>query len=139
MAGRRPFAGIDALLKAASEFWAGLSPSDWLEAFRHHPRIGDKESLRRKFASTGAWASQEQAGTAGADEEVLDELARSNALYEEKFGFIFIVCATGRSAGEMLADLKKRLGNDPEAELRVAAAEQDKIIRLRLLKLLENK
>ena len=137
MAGRRPFRGEDEVYRAAEEIWRGLSREDRLEAFRQHPKIGDKESLRRKFALTRDWASGEQAGIAQADEEVLEGLAKGNRLYEERFGHIFIVCATGKSAAEMLAALRERLDNPPERELEIAAGEQAKITRLRLEKLLK--
>ncbi len=135
MAARRPFADEDVLFAAAGEAEKGLSREDWLEAFAAHPRIGDLESLRKKFAATASWASHEQAGVAGAPEAVLQALAEANRRYEEKFGYIFIVCATGKNAGEMLAILEQRLPNDPETDLHVAAAEQAKITRLRLEKL----
>ncbi len=136
MTTRRPFADPDALLAAADEIWAGLSQDDWLEAFAHHPRIGDLESLRTRFAGTRAWAAGEQAGTATASEEVLHALAEGNRAYEERFGYIFIVCATGKSADEMLDLLHVRLPNASAAELPIAAEEQRKITRLRLEKLI---
>ena len=99
-------------------------------------RIGaDLDALRKKFASTATWASGEQSGVASADEETLRALQQGNIDYEARYGFIFIVCATGKSAGEMLAILQSRLNNDPETELRIAAAEQAKITRIRLEKL----
>ena len=136
MIAARPFGSKEGLLAAADRADAALSDDDWLEAFRHHPRIGDIDSLRKKFASTAAWASGEQAGTASASEEVLQGLAEGNARYEDRNGFIFSVCATGKSASEMLAILNERLGNDRATELRIAAGEQAKITRLRLEKLL---
>ena len=136
MTARRPFADPAALFAAADEIGAGLSRDDWLEAFAHHPRIGDLESLRTRFANTRAWAAGEQAGAASASEEVLHALAEGNRAYEERFGYIFIVCATGKSAGEMLGLLHARLPNDPAAELHVAAEEQRKITHLRLEKLI---
>ena len=135
MTARRPFASADDLYTAADEVWAGLGRDDWLEAFAAHPRIGDLDALRKKFAPTAAWCAGEQSGVADAGDTVLRELAAGNRDYEAKFGYIFIVCATGKSAAEMLAILKVRLPNDPAAELRVAAAEQSKITRLRLEKL----
>jgi 2-oxo-4-hydroxy-4-carboxy-5-ureidoimidazoline decarboxylase len=131
---RRPFASAEELFAAAEEVWNGLGRDDWLEAFAAHPRIGDVETLRKKFATTAAWCAGEQAGVAGAAEETLQALAEGNRRYEDRFGHIFIVCATGKSAAEMLALLRERLGNDPAEELRVAAAEQAKITRLRLEK-----
>lgn len=136
MAARRPYPSTRELLVAADEADRALSEGDWLEAFAHHPRIGDVASLRSKFASTAAWAAGEQSGTSHASEETLQALAEGNDAYFEKFGFIFIVCATGKSAGEMLALLRARLPNTPADELLVAAAEQSKITRLRLEKLL---
>jgi len=135
MTSRRPFTGDIQLYAVADEVWAGLERKDWLEAFAAHPRIGDVDSLRKKFATTSAWCESEQSGTASAAEEVLRRLAEGNRDYEAKFGYIFIVCATGKTAEEMLAILRSRLPNDPETELGLAAAEQAKITRLRLEKL----
>ena len=137
MLAARPFADRDALHAAAERAAQGLSRADWLEAFAHHPRIGDGAALREKFAPTAAWALAEQRGTANAAEAVLEALARGNRAYEERFGHVFIVCATGKGAEEMLAILEPRLPNDPTRELDVAAAEQRKITRLRLDKLVE--
>lgn len=136
MLAARPFGSKEAVFAAADRADAGLTENDWLEAFTHHPKIGDVESLRKKFASTATWASGEQAGAASASEEVLQGLARGNQAYEERNGFIFIVCATGKRADEMLAILNARLANDRATELRNAAGEQAKITRLRLEKLL---
>jgi 2-oxo-4-hydroxy-4-carboxy-5-ureidoimidazoline decarboxylase len=136
MSERRPFSDEAALFAAASETFASLTRSDWLEAFAAHPRIGDIDGLRAKYASTAAWSLGEQAGAASADEQTLHDLAAGNRDYEARFGHIFIVCATGRSAAEMLTLLRQRLPNDPDTELRIAAAEQTKITRLRLEKLL---
>jgi 2-oxo-4-hydroxy-4-carboxy-5-ureidoimidazoline decarboxylase len=136
MAARRPFADEDELYAVADSLWPLLTGEDWREAFAHHPKIGDRESLRARFAATAAWASGEQAGVQAASDEVLDALATGNAAYETRFGSIFIVCATGKTADEMLALLQARLPNPPEEELSVAAEEQKKITRLRLEKLL---
>lgn len=136
MLSRRPF-GAKAMAFAASDAaWAATAEKDWLEAFSHHPRIGGKDALRAKFAATQSWAHGEQAGAAAADEKTLDALAKGNADYESKFGFIFIVCATGKSAAEMLALLNARLPNERQKELHNAAAEQAKITKIRLEKLL---
>lgn len=136
MAQRRPFGSEAELFAAAEEIWQNLSPEDWREAFSHHPKIGDLASLRMKFAGTRQWSEGEQAGVTGAAEEILHALAEGNDAYEKKFGFIFIVCATGKSAQEMLTLLQQRLPNEPEIELKIAAAEQAKITRIRLEKLL---
>jgi 2-oxo-4-hydroxy-4-carboxy-5-ureidoimidazoline decarboxylase len=136
MAARRPFPSAEALFAAADEVWAGLGPADWREAFAHHPRIGDKEALRERFAATRQWAAAEQSGASAASDDVLDALARGNRDYEARFGHIFVVCATGKGAEEMLGLLRQRLSNEPEAEARVAAAEQARITRIRLERLL---
>ncbi|MGH2566892.1 MAG: 2-oxo-4-hydroxy-4-carboxy-5-ureidoimidazoline decarboxylase [Bacteroidota bacterium] len=133
---RRPFQTVDELFQAADTLWQGLSPEDWMEAFAHHPKIGDLDSLRDRFATTATWAQGEQAGVATATENVLTELADGNRRYEEKFGYIFIVCATGKRAEEMLSLLRERLKNNPDEELLIAAEEQRKITRIRLEKLL---
>ena len=128
----KPFRDDAELLKAARTVWRGLSKEDWLEAFAAHPRIGDADALRKKFAKTAEWSAKEQAGVAGATEATLAGLLKGNRLYEERFGYIFIVCATGKSADEMLAILSERLNNAPEAEMQIAAGEQEKIMILRL-------
>lgn len=132
MTDARPFGSEASVFETAARIWWRLSEADWLEAFAAHPRIGDLEAIRAKFATTVAWTSREQAGAINAPDEVLQNLARRNGQYEERFGFIFIVCATGKTAEEMLAILNKRLANDPEAELRLAAEEQMKITTIRL-------
>ena len=128
----RPFQHKNELFNLTENIWFSLTSEDWLEAFSHHPKIGDIDSLRKKFQKTKSWSEKEQLGIQEAGENILKDLAESNRLYEEKFGYIFIVCATGKSAGEMLALLKVRLENDPEAELLIAAKEQNKITQLRL-------
>jgi 2-oxo-4-hydroxy-4-carboxy-5-ureidoimidazoline decarboxylase len=125
------------LLEDAEEQWYKCTEADWKEAFSHHPKIGDIESLKKKFASTAKWASGEQSGVNIASQEIIESLAKGNKEYEEKFGYIFIVCATGKSAEEMLEILNSRLPNDPEEEIEIAADEQNKITKLRLEKLLE--
>ena len=132
-----PIAAPEALLTEATTQWNKLTEADWREAFAHHPKIGGNvEALREKFASTSAWAEGEQASVREASQETLAALAAGNTEYEQKFGYIFIVCATGKSADEMLALLQARLPNTAEAELLIAAGEQDKITRIRLEKLL---
>lgn len=132
----RPFKDKRALLDASDAAWAETGEADRLEAFSHHPRIGGKDALRARFSSTQDWARSEQSGAAAASEAVLDALAAGNAAYEKKFGRIFIVCATGKTAAEMLDLLQSRLPNDAATELRLAAAEQNKITKIRLEKLI---
>lgn len=133
---RFPFATAAALLAAAEEVWHGLAEADWRAAFAHHPKIGDVNSLKEKFASTAAWAAGEQGAVRQASDATLGALAAGNAAYEAKFGYIFIVCATGKSADAMLVLLRARLPNAPAAEIQIAMSEQAKITRLRLEKLL---
>jgi len=125
------------LLEDAEEQWFKCSEEDWKRAFAQHPKIGDIDSLKKKFASTAAWASGEQSGVNAASQNTIEALAEANKKYEDKFGYIFIVCATGKSAEEMLEILLSRLPNDPEEEIEIAADEQNKITKLRLEKLLE--
>lgn len=131
----RPFADIASLKAHAATSWQNLSEPEYLQAFEAHPMIGDVNSLRKKYASTKAMASGEQAGAAEADEQTLIELSALNKSYLEKFGFIFIVFATGKSAAEMLTLLRARIGNSREQEIENAAAEQLKITLLRIEKL----
>jgi 2-oxo-4-hydroxy-4-carboxy-5-ureidoimidazoline decarboxylase len=135
MLDRRPFGSMDAMLTAAGDEWRALSPADWLEAFAAHPRIGDREALRRRFGDARDLPAQEQAGVAGASDDILSALAEGNAAYERRFGFIFIVCASGLRADQMLSMLQARLSNDRQRELVVAAGEQAKITALRLANL----
>jgi 2-oxo-4-hydroxy-4-carboxy-5-ureidoimidazoline decarboxylase len=129
---RRPFRSQDALARAARDVWFALHEDDWREAFSHHPMIGDRDALRRRFPATHHLSEREQSGVSGASDDVLDALAEGNQQYADKFGYIFIVCATGKSADEMLALLRERLRNDPATEIRLAAEEQAKITDLRL-------
>ena len=135
LAASRPFLSEQELFDAAEQVGQELTRDDWLEAFAAHPRIGDLNALRAKFRETAAWSTGEQAGLTGAADAVLLALAEGNRAFEAKFGYIFIVCATGKTAGEMLALLQQRLANDPDTELLLAAGEQAKITRLRLQKL----
>lgn len=136
VAAARPFNSVEELHRVAEREWESASREEILEAFSHHPRIGDRASLRERFPLTHAWSASEQAVAAAAEEKVLGDLAQGNRDYEDRFGHIFIVCASGKSALEMLALLRARLANDPENELKIAALEQMKIVRLRLEKLL---
>ncbi len=136
MLARLPFASRAALDAAAVAVWAGMTPDDCLEAFSHHPRIGSRaEGGNARLRSTTDWSREEQSSAAAGDDHVMETLRRANAVYEERFGFVFLVCATGRSAPEVVRLLDERLRNDPESELRVAASEQLAITRLRLEKL----
>jgi 2-oxo-4-hydroxy-4-carboxy-5-ureidoimidazoline decarboxylase len=133
---RRPFASRSAVFSAAAEIWATLGPADFHEAFSHHPEIGaDLADLRQRFAPTAAWSRAEQASAAGASDDTLHALRHGNQAYRARFGYPFIVCATGKTAAEMRALLEARLANPAEVELAIAAAEQAKITRLRLEKL----
>ena len=129
---RRPFGSRVGLLTAAREEWNALDPHDWREAFAQHPQIGDRDALRARFPATHHLSDQEQAGVASASEAVLDALADANRAYAERYGFIFIVCASGKSAEEMLAALRQRMTGHPDEELRIAAAEQAQITARRL-------
>ncbi len=129
MVAARPFADAAAMGTVGDAIWWSLAPADWLEAFAAHPKIGDRP--------TSAWTSAEQSGSQTAADDVRERLATRNRDYEARFGYIFIVCATGKTAGEMLDILERRLPNDSDEELRAAAEEQRKITRLRLAKLLE--
>jgi OHCU decarboxylase len=133
----RPFNSVDELTRKADRIWWALETSDWLEAFRSHPRIGEKKAAATISAESQKWSEAEQAGVQESTRETIESLQRLNDDYEEKFGYIYIVCATGKSSEEMLAILSGRLGNDPDKELRVAAAEQVKITELRLTKLID--
>ena len=132
MLDRRPFGSEDALLEAARAEWFALTADDWREAFLHHPEIGDVTKLRERFPSTHQLSSREQAGVHTAPDEVLKRLAESNRRYRHRFGYTFIVCASGKSAEEMLRLLEARLDHDQATEIRVAAEEQARITALRL-------
>ena len=136
MSASRPFLRVAELLEAADKVWWSLGEEDWLEAFRAHPKIGEKKAAAAQTEQAQTWSAQEQIGTQDASVNTMAALAAANKAYEERFGFIFIVCATGKSAAEMLTMLQARLANDRATELRAAAEEQRKITRLRLEKLL---
>ncbi|HTP79361.1 MAG TPA: 2-oxo-4-hydroxy-4-carboxy-5-ureidoimidazoline decarboxylase [Bacteroidota bacterium] len=133
----RPYRAAEDVLRAADTIWTALAPSDWNEAFRHHPRIGDLKHGEEKFSATARLAAGEQRGIRDASDAVLQRLREANEEYERKFGFIYIVCATGKKGDEMLENLKSRLANDAPKEVRVAAEEQRKITTIRLKHLLE--
>lgn len=130
----RPFNDIFEIVKQADLVWENLKEADYLSAFEGHPKIGDVKSLRAKYANTKALASNEQSSVKEATDEVLTVLAQGNADYEKKFGFIFIVCATGKSAKQMSDLLQARLLNDKSTEVINAAEEQRKIFQLRINK-----
>jgi OHCU decarboxylase len=131
VAAGRPYGDLAALQDAADRVWLDLEPEDWLEAIADHPRIGEGGG------AAPAWSRQEQAGVGGAGPQLRERLARGNAAYEARFGHVFLIAAAGRDAGEILAALERRLGNDPATELRVAADEHRRITRLRLERLVE--
>jgi len=132
----RPFRSVDHLRRAADETWWSLGEKDWQEAFGSHPRIGETSSEKQN-AVARQWSEQEQAGARGANAKVLSELHNASRAYEARFGYLFIVCATGKASEEMLALLQQRLQNEPDKELRIAAEEQRRITQLRLEKLLQ--
>jgi 2-oxo-4-hydroxy-4-carboxy-5-ureidoimidazoline decarboxylase len=135
MSSRRPYASEPDLLNAAESVWEETGPEDWEEAFSHHPRIGESRAAAPVEEIARRWSAGEQSGISSADGAVRNELAVANQEYERRFGRVFIVSASGKGPGELLAILSGRLANSPEDELRVAAAEQGKITRLRLIKL----
>lgn len=136
VAAGRPYENLEALITRADEIWQSLEPTDWLEAFRSHPKIGEKKAAASISEKSRQWSGQEQSGVRQASQETADSLTTLNRVYEEKFGFIFIICATGKTSDEMLTALRERLENDATRELTIAAAEQGKITELRLRKLL---
>jgi OHCU decarboxylase len=134
--GERPFASLEELCQKADAVCESLNEEDWLEAFRAHPKIGERKAATGQSQQAQSWSAQEQSGVTSAARETVDELVQQNRDYEARFGFIFIVCASGKSPEEMLTILKSRIGNDRHVELLIAAEEQRKITRLRLEKLL---
>ena len=137
MVATRPYASADALRQQADSHWRDMAEADYLEAFDGHPKIGDVGSLKAKYANTKALAAGEQSGVNVASDEIIRRLAAGNRQYEETFGFIFIVCATGKSAEEMTDLLEARLPNERPVELENAAEEQRKIFHIRLNQLLD--
>ena len=131
-----PVADVETLLKEARKKWFDCKEKDWLEAFTHHPKIGDARSLAARFPETAHLAQNEQAAVTHAPNQLLEALAEGNQDYEKKFGFIFIVCASGKSAEEMLRILRSRLPNSREDEIKIAMEEQYKITELRLKKII---
>lgn len=135
MVRRRPFGSVADVLASADEAWDSTRDEDWHEAFSHHPRIGDRQPAATQSSRAADWSAGEQSSVQSATDTVRSELSRINREYENRFGHIYIVCASGKSPEEMLAIARKRLANDPEKEIRVAAEEQRKITQLRLRKL----
>ena len=134
----RPYADLASLEETADRIWIELASDDWLEAFASHPKIGARQAERRQSKQPSQWSAQEQSGTHQSAPGTLAALAEANHEYERRFGYIFIVCATGKSGEEMLALCQRRLTNEPENELPVAAEEQRLITRIRLRKLIES-
>jgi OHCU decarboxylase len=133
MVALRPFQSVETLSLTADEVWSTMEEADWMEAFSSHPRIGERKAASQPGRST-TWSEQEQSGASGAANKVLAQLAEGNATYEQRFGFTYIVCATGKSAEEMLGILERRLANDRAAELREAAEQQRQINQIRMRK-----
>ena len=136
MSSARPYENLADVISRSNELWQSLDRDDWLEAFRSHPKIGEKKAANAVSEQSQHWSAQEQQGVQHAAQQTIERLAKLNVDYEKKFGFIFIVCATGKSSDEILALLEARLPNEPAAELPIAAAEQAKITELRLRKLI---
>ena len=137
MGQRGPVAACAEVLAANDAVCAGMTEAEWEEAFRSHPRIGEKRAQGAVTAASLKWSGQEQGRAMAADEQARAALAEGNGRYEERFGRIFIICASGRGAGEILAELERRMGNDDGAEMREAAEEQRKITGLRLQRWME--
>jgi 2-oxo-4-hydroxy-4-carboxy-5-ureidoimidazoline decarboxylase len=138
MTGLRPFASADHLFAAAEREWRcpPLDRADWLEAFSHHPRIGERRLDQPRFEATREQSSREQSGMAAASDALREEFHRLNREYEARFGHVFLICASGQTAEYMLGQIRARIANDAETELRNAAREQGRIIRLRLERML---
>jgi allantoicase len=138
MAEQRPFSNPGTLFQAADKIWSELPQEDWLLAFRHHPAIGAKKAKSRQSATASRWSSKEQSTAQSATPAVLEALAAENKAYARKYGYVFLICATGKTSDEILNALRQRMSNAAEVELRIAAEEQRKITRLRLEKLLQS-
>ena len=132
----RPFANFEEVSSKADEIWVSLGEDDWFEAFRAHPKIGEGKAAAAQSQQAANWSAQEQSQAQQAAEETKAAIAEGNRIYADQFGFIFIICAPGKSAEQILSSLKARLTNDLETELLIAAKEQQKITQLRLKKLL---
>lgn len=130
MVNQRPIGSVLQISEVADRIWGAMQEPDWLEAFACHPRIGERKTSAA--GQSAAWSKQEQSKTCTASERVLTELAGGNLLYEQRFGFTYIVCATGKSAEEMLAILNRRLASERGNELHEAAEQQRQIMQIRL-------
>jgi OHCU decarboxylase len=138
LAALRPFATRAQFFEASDKIWNALSHDHWVEGFRHHPPIGGKQAAAKQSATARRWSSAEQSTAQAAAPALLAALAEGNRAYAAKFGYVFLICATGKTSEEILQSMQQRMSNDPETELRVAAEEQRKITRLRLEKLLNS-
>ena len=134
MANTRPFQSLDEVLNAAEAIWSDLDPADWLEAFSAHPKIGERKAESHTTQQAARWSTEEQAAAASTDEALVEAVAEKNRQYADRFGFIFIVYASGRTLQEVDELLAQRLGHDPDVEIRIAADEQRKITANRLEK-----
>jgi OHCU decarboxylase len=135
---QRPFTTDAKLFESAEKIWAQLDPKEWLRAIRQHPPIGSKRRNSKQSGTARKWSAGEQSAAQTSSPETLAVLHAANQAYHATFGYVFLICATGKSGDEILQSLRQRLANDPETELRVAAEEMRKIIRLRLEKLLDS-
>jgi len=135
---RRPFSDRASFFVAADKIWSELPQEDWLQAFRHHPAIGAKKAKSKQSATASRWSAKEQSTAQSAPPGVLEALAEENKAYAKKYGYVFLICATGKTSEDILKALRQRMSNEPEVELRIAAEEQRKITRLRLEKLLQS-
>ena len=131
-----PFRSVNDLKSKSDRIWWECNEEDWKEAFSQHPKIGERKIEEKKFTATKSWAEDEQSGVKLAEEKVITKLAEANLKYEKKFGYIFIVCATGKTADEMLDIVNERSNNNPMEEIKIAASEQNKITHLRIDKLI---
>jgi OHCU decarboxylase len=138
VAASRPWPSRDELHAVAAAACGLLGEDDWLQAFRAHPRIGERHAARPQAATEARWSSSEQAGVSAGDDETRAAIAAGNAAYDQRFGFVYLINASGKSAGELRARLEARLGNDRATELAIAADEQRQIMHLRLDKLLDS-
>ena len=134
MAFSRPLQDVATLLATSDRIWRGVSAVDWLEAFHSHPRIGETRGSLETSARSLNWSAQEQSQAVKSDDSLKQAIVEGNLEYEERFGRIFIICARGKSAAEILANLRKRLNNDEVTELREAAEQQRQIMQIRLRK-----